>query len=65
MSVESLNELMEIITHWTLCLVCTGLWLILIAGVWKWFFGVMKKGACYIFPDLNTWIETLKKKFKK
>ena len=65
MTVEMINEFMDAMVQGTLTGICLAFWLLCIAGVWKWFLGVMKRALFYLFPGLQIWAENRRKMRKK
>lgn len=65
MTVEMINEFMDSMVRGTLTGICFAFWLLCMAGVWKWFIGVMKRALFYLFPGLQTWAENRRKMRKK
>ena len=50
----TINDCISGITAATINSICIGLWIIFMAEIWKWFFGVMKRGLLNLFPALKT-----------
>ena len=46
MTVEMINEFMDSMVRGTLTGICFAFWLLCMAGIWKWFIGVMKRALC-------------------
>ena len=53
MTIHTINELVEGITSATISGICMSLWILFIAEIWKWFFGVMKRALLNLFPGLK------------
>ena len=51
MTVEMINEFMDSMVRGTLTGICFAFWLLCMAGIWKWFIGVMKRALFYLFCD--------------
>ena len=45
MTVEMINEFMDSVVRGTLTGICFAFWLLCMAGIWKWFIGVMNRPA--------------------
>ena len=54
MTVEMINEFMDSVVRGTLTGIFFAFWLLCMAGIWKWFIGVMKRALFYLFPGLQT-----------
>lgn len=61
MTIELMNQVMDIIIRGTLCGICLGFSLLSLIGIWKWFLGVMVRGLFYFFPGLEDWVRNRKK----
>lgn len=65
MTVETINEFIDMVVRSTLNGFCLAFWLICMIGVWKWFIGVMKKALFYLFPSLKAWADNRRKMREK
>ena len=65
MSNELFNQILDGIIRGTLGAICTGFCILCLIGIWKWFFGVMRNGLFYLFPNLKAWAENRKQRRKK
>ena len=61
MTVEMINEFIDMVVRSTLNGICFAFWILCMVGVWKWFIGVMKKALFYLFPGLQTWVDNRRK----
>ena len=61
MTVEMINEFIDMVVRSTLNGICFAFWILCMVGVWKWFIGVMKKALFYLFPCLQTWADNRRK----
>ena len=61
MTVEMINEFIDSMVRGTLTGICFAFWLLCMAGIWKWFIGVMKRALFYLFPGLKAWVENRRK----
>ncbi len=57
MTAEMIEKFMDSMVRGTLNGICLAFWLMCLVGVWKWFFGVMKRALFYLFPSLKEWAE--------
>ena len=62
MTIESINNFLNIIIQWTLVGVSSGFCLICVIGIWKWFLSVTYRAIIYFFPGLRSWIKDKRKK---
>ncbi len=53
MTIQTISKIIEGITAATVNGICISLWIIFIAEIWKWFFGVMKRALLNLFPGLK------------
>ena len=53
MTINTMREIVEAITAATINGICLSLWMVFIAEIWKWFFGVMKRALISLFPGLK------------
>ena len=53
MTIQTIREIVEGITTATISGICLSFWMIFIAEIWKWFFGVMKRALLNLFPGLK------------
>lgn len=53
MTIHTVSKIVECITAATINGICIGFWLIFIAEIWKWAYGVMKKALLSLFPGLK------------
>ena len=53
MTVEMINEFMDSVVRGTLTGICFAFWLLCMAGIWKWFIGVMKRALFYLFRKMR------------
>ena len=61
MTVDVINEFMNSMVRGTLTGICLAFWLLCMAGIWKWFIGVMKRALFYLFPGLQAWADKRRK----
>lgn len=50
---EMINTFMNALIQWTLIGVSAGFCLLCVIGIWKWFFGVMRRALRHLFPGLK------------
>ena len=62
MTIDVVNQFMDMIIRGTLFGICTGLCLIGIAFIWSWFFSVAKRAIFYLFPGVKAWYNNRKKR---
>ncbi len=53
MTIQMIRRFIEFVTTTTINGICLGFWMIFIAEVWKWAFGIMKRALLNLFPRLN------------
>lgn len=53
MTMEMVNTFMDSIIRGTLAGFCLSFYILVIAAVWKWFLGIMKRILMYLFPGLR------------
>lgn len=49
---ETISQFMNAVVEWTMFIICTGIMLICITGVWKWFIGIMVRALHCLFPEI-------------
>lgn len=52
MTMEMLNQLIDASIRGTLLGISLFFWGFGLVAIWKWFFGVVKKLVCWLFPNL-------------
>ena len=62
MTIDTLNTIMDSTVKGTITGLCMGFWFIILAEIWKWFFGILKRFFKHLCPKLY---EKLSTKFTK
>lgn len=62
MTMNVISQFMDFIIRWSLCLICTGICILCLLSIWKWFFGVVKRWMFDIFPGIRSWVEKRRRK---
>lgn len=64
MTIDQINEILDSMARGTLLGLCASFWIMGIAAIWKWFFGMLKRFLNFLCPEFCEKVSSVFRKKK-